>query len=104
MIFDECHRSHFGDCHKNIVGFFKNLQIFGFTGTPIFSENARIIKGIAETTDQIFGERLHTYTIVNAIADKNVLPFRYEYVGRVDISDDVKDEKVYNIDEEKLYY
>ena len=103
FIFDECHRSQFGEMHKSIIKKFKKYYIFGFTGTPIFQENARTIKGIAETTEQIFGDKLHTYTIVNAIADKNVLPFRYEYVGRVDIRDDVKDEKVYNIDEEKLF-
>ena len=103
FIFDECHRSQFGEMHKSIIKKFKKYYIFGFTGTPIFQENARTIKGIAETTEQIFGDKLHTYTIVNAIADKNVLPFRYEYVGRVDIRDGVKDEKVYNIDEEKLF-
>ena len=103
FIFDECHRSQFGDMHKAIIKKFNKYYLFGFTGTPIFPENARTIKGISETTEQIFGERLHTYTIVNAIADKNVLPFRYEYVGRVDLRDDVKDEKVYNIDEEKLF-
>ena len=103
FIFDECHRSQFGDMHKSIIKKFNKYYIFGFTGTPIFPENSRTIKGISETTEQVFGERLHTYTIVNAIADKNVLPFRYEYVGRVDISDDVKDEKVYSIDEEKLF-
>ena len=103
FIFDECHRSQFGEMHKSIIKKFKKYYIFGFTGTPIFPENARTNKGISETTEQVFGERLHTYTIVNAIADKNVLPFRYEYVGRVDINDDVKDEKIYNIDEEKLF-
>ena len=103
FIFDECHRSQFGDMHKAIIKKFKKYYIFGFTGTPIFSENARTINGITETTEQVFGERLHTYTIVNAIADKNVLPFRYEYVGRVDIRDNVKDEKVYSINEEKLF-
>ena len=103
FIFDECHRSQFGDMHKSIVKKFKKYYLFGFTGTPIFPENARTIKGISETTEQIFGKRLHTYTIVNAIADKNVLPFRYEYVGRIDIASNVKDEKVYNIDEEKLF-
>ena len=103
FIFDECHRSQFGEMHKSIIKKFNKYYIFGFTGTPIFPENARTIKGISETTEQVFGERLHTYTIVNAIADKNVLPFRYEYVGRVDVSDDVKDEKVYSIDEEKLF-
>lgn len=103
FIFDECHRSQFGDMHKSIIKKFNKYYLFGFTGTPIFPENARTIKGISETTEQIFGERLHTYTIVNAIADKNVLPFRYEYVGRIDIRDGVQDEKVYNIDEEKLF-
>ena len=103
FIFDECHRSQFGEMHKSIIKKFKKYYIFGFTGTPIFPENARTVKGISETTEQVFGERLHTYTIVNAIADKNVLPFRYEYVGRVDIRDDTKDEKIYNIDEEKFF-
>ena len=103
FIFDECHRSQFGEMHKSIIKKFKKYYIFGFTGTPIFPENARTIKGISETTEQVFGEKLHTYTIVNAIADKNVLPFRYEYVGKIDIRDDVKDEKIYNIDVEKLF-
>lgn len=103
FIFDECHRSQFGEMHKSIIKKFNKYYIFGFTGTPIFPENARTIKGISETTEQVFGERLHTYTIVNAIADKNVLPFRYEYIGRVDVSEDIKDEKVYSIDEEKLF-
>lgn len=103
FIFDECHRSQFGDMHKAIIKNFNKYYLFGFTGTPIFPENARVIKGISETTEQIFGERLHTYTIVNAIADKNVLPFRYEYIGRIDMAGNVRDEKVYNIDEEKLF-
>ncbi|MGM9882060.1 MAG: type I restriction endonuclease subunit R [Bacilli bacterium] len=103
FIFDECHRSQFGEMHKSIIKKFKKYYIFGFTGTPIFPENARTIKGISETTEQVFGDKLHTYTIVNAIADKNVLPFRYEYVGRVDIKDNVQDEKVYSIDEEKVF-
>ncbi len=75
MIFDECHRSHFGECHKNIVNFFKNLQIFGFTGTPIFVENA--VDG--HTTKEIFGKCLHKYLIKDAIADENVLGFLVEY-------------------------
>lgn len=75
MIFDECHRSHFGDCHKNIVNFFKNLQIFGFTGTPIFAENAKQ----EHTTAEIFGDCLHKYLIKDAIADENVLGFLVEY-------------------------
>lgn len=103
FIFDECHRSQFGDMHNNIVKKFKKWIIFGFTGTPIFAQNAKTKKGIMRTTEQTFGSKLHTYTIVNAINDKNVLPFRYEYVGRVDIKDNVKDEQVYAIDREKAY-
>lgn len=75
MIFDECHRSHFGDCHKNIVNFFKDLQIFGFTGTPIFAENAKQ----EHTTAEVFGDCLHKYLIKDAIADENVLGFLVEY-------------------------
>lgn len=75
MIFDECHRSHFGDCHKNIVRFFSNLQLFGFTGTPIFTENAKQ----EHTTAEVFGECLHRYLIKDAIADENVLGFLVEY-------------------------
>lgn len=75
MIFDECHRSHFGDCHKNIVKFFNHLQIFGFTGTPIFKENAKQ----GHTTAEIFGNCLHKYLIKDAIADENVLGFLVEY-------------------------
>ena len=81
MIFDECHRSHFGDCHRNIVNFFRNLQIFGFTGTPIFPENAK--QDI--TTFEVFGECLHKYMIKDAIADENVLGFLVEYYqGKLD--------------------
>ena len=75
MIFDECHRSHFGDCHKNIVKFFSNLQIFGFTGTPIFVENAKQ----EHTTTEVFEDCLHRYLIKDAIADENVLGFLVEY-------------------------
>ena len=75
MIFDECHRSHFGDCHKNIIHFFDNLQIFGFTGTPIFADNAKQ----EHTTKEVFGECLHKYLIKDAIADENVLGFLVEY-------------------------
>lgn len=78
MIFDECHRSHFGDSHKNIVKFFNNLQIFGFTGTPIFAENSTD----KHTTKEIFGECLHKYLIKDAIADENVLGFLVEYYHR----------------------
>ena len=85
MIFDECHRSHFGECHKNIVNFFRNLQIFGFTGTPIFVENAK--QDI--TTKEVFGDCLHKYMIKDAIADENVLGFLVEYYqGKLDASQD----------------
>lgn len=75
LIFDECHRSHFGDSHKNIVRFFTNTQIFGFTGTPIFKENSKNDR----TTEEIFGKCLHKYLIKDAIADENVLGFLIEY-------------------------
>ena len=75
MIFDECHRSHFGESHKRIMKFFDNAQIFGFTGTPIFTENA--VDG--HTTKEIFGNCLHQYLIKDAIADENVLGFLVEY-------------------------
>ena len=75
MIFDECHRSHFGDCHKNIIKFFSNLQIFGFTGTPIFVENAKQ----EHTTKEVFSDCLHRYLIKDAISDENVLGFLVEY-------------------------
>ena len=87
MILDECHRSHFGECHKNIVRFFKNLQIFGFTGTPIFSENARG----EHTTAEVFDTCLHRYLIKDAIADENVLGFLVEYYkenGDVDVMEE----------------
>ena len=78
MIFDECHRSQFGDMHKNITGFFSNIRYYGFTGTPIFEENANNKR----TTKDIFGERLHEYLIKDAIADENVLGFLVEYHGK----------------------
>lgn len=85
MIFDECHRSHFGECHKNIVNFLRNLQIFGFTGTPIFVENAK--QDI--TTKEVFGDCLHKYMIKDAIADENVLGFLVEYYqGKLDANQD----------------
>ena len=103
FIFDECHRSQFGDMHKAIVKNFKKYYLFGFTGTPIFPKNVQTIKSVGQTTEQVFGEKLHTYTIVDAINDKNVLPFRYEFVKNIDISEDVKDEQVYGINREKVF-
>jgi len=78
LMFDECHRSQFGDMHKKITQFFSNLQYFGFTGTPIFSKNANKNR----TTKDIFGDQLHTYVIQDAIRDENVLGFCVEYMGK----------------------
>lgn len=102
MIFDECHRSQFGDMHKSIVKNFKNYHIFGFTGTPIFAANAPAGGHPAfSTTGQLFGEKLHTYTIVNAINDGNVLPFRIDYLNTIKTPSPIKDEKIRDIDREK---
>lgn len=118
IIFDECHRSQFGEMHRAITKMFKKYAIFGFTGTPIFAANANLSTGsritnpkqafiksdkqaIFKTTDQLFGNRLHTYTVVHAINDKNVLPFKVDFVNTV------KDNKGDNtlieaIDDEKV--
>lgn len=102
IIFDECHRSQFGEMHQTITNAFKKYHLFGFTGTPIFAENAVMNKkSKAQTTAQLFGEQLHTYTIVDAIADKNVLPFRIDYIRTMKEQEDVKDSKVWDIDREK---
>ena len=100
IIFDECHRSQFGDMHKAIVDYFRQYYMFGFTGTPIFSLNAETGTQNPNyvTTEQTFGDQLHTYTIVDAINDKNVLPFRVDYIKTMDIDDDIDDEKVRDID------
>jgi type I restriction enzyme R subunit len=82
FIFDECHRSQFGDTHKRITAFFTNYQMFGFTGTPIFVDNAHKNEHGKRTTKDLFGTCLHKYTIVDAIRDENVLKFKIEYVGR----------------------
>ena len=79
LIFDECHRSQFGDMGTAIRKAFKKYHLFGFTGTPIFAENAGTSGGPLRTTEQVFGDRLHTYTIVDAISDENVLPFKVSY-------------------------
>lgn len=103
LIFDECHRSQFGDMHAAITKAFKNYHLFGFTGTPIFAMNASS-GGRADlrTTEQAFGEKLHTYTIVNAIADRNVLPFKVDYVSTVREAEDIEDKKVSDIDREAV--
>ena len=103
IIFDECHRSQFGEMHQAIVKNFKKYYIFGFTGTPIFSVNAGRSKSGLFTTAQTFGDQLHTYTIVDAINDKNVLPFRVDYIKTMEMDNDVIDEQVWDIDREKAY-
>ena len=104
IIFDECHRSQFGDMHTSITRYFKKYYIFGFTGTPIFAMNAGTSKNPElRTTAQVFGEKLHTYTIVDAINDKNVLPFRIDYIKTMDKEPDIDDEKVWDIDRESAY-
>ncbi len=102
LIFDECHRSQFGDMHKAITKAFNKYHIFGFTGTPIFAINASSSgHPDLKTTEQAFGEKLHTYTIVDAITDKNVLPFKVDYVSTVKEAENIEDEQVKNIDREK---
>ena len=102
FIFDECHRSQFGDMHTAIIRKFKRYHLFGFTGTPIFSANAGAGgKYDLKTTEQAFGRQLHIYTIVDAIADGNVLPFRVDYVSTMREQEDIKDEQVRNIDRER---
>ena len=101
LIFDECHRSQFGDMHVSITKNFKNYHIFGFTGTPIFAENSGAGKHHnLKTTAQAFGDKLHTYTIVDAINDGNVLPFRIDYVNTVKEKSSVRDKQVKAIDTE----
>ena len=102
IIFDECHRSQFGDMHAAIVKSFKKYYLFGFTGTPIFPANiGDLTKSKFFTTQQTFGDKLHTYTIVDAINDKNVLPFRVDYIKTMDMGDDIDDEPVWDIAREK---
>ncbi len=101
IIFDECHRSQFGDMHAAITKAFKNYHIFGFTGTPIFAKNASSGGRIdLKTTEQAFGDKLHTYTIVDAISDKNVLPFKVDFVSTIREAEDIEDKKVSDIDRE----
>ncbi|MFT0693216.1 type I restriction endonuclease subunit R [Acinetobacter bereziniae] len=105
FIFDECHRSQFGDTHRNIKKFFSNAQMFGFTGTPIFEKNSLSKAGLKLTTDYLFNDRLHEYVIVDAIRDRNVLQFQIDYRGKytakgmdTDVLDDVE-----GIDTKELY-
>ena len=101
IIFDECHRSQFGDMHRNVTRAFKRYHLFGFTGTPIFAVNAgRGGNPNLRTTEQAFGDRLHAYTIVDAITDRNVLPFRVDYVNTIKVPEDLTDRQVSAIDTE----
>ncbi|PJI86657.1 type I restriction endonuclease subunit R [Luteimicrobium subarcticum] len=101
IVFDECHRSQFGDMHTAITKAFTRYHLFGFTGTPIFAANAGTGGNpTLRTTAQAFGDKLHTYTIVDAISDKNVLPFRIDYVNTVKVGA-VVDKQVSSIDAER---
>ena len=102
IIFDECHRSQFGDMHSAITKSFKKYHLFGFTGTPIFAVNSNSnSKADLRTTEQAFGKKLHTYTIVDAIMDKNVLPFRIDYISTMREQENISDAKVWDIDRER---
>ncbi|WP_119055047.1 MULTISPECIES: type I restriction endonuclease subunit R [Acinetobacter] len=107
FIFDECHRSQFGDTHQNIKKFFSNAQMFGFTGTPIFEENSQSKAGLKLTTDYLFNQRLHEYVIVDAIRDRNVLQFQIDYRGKYTAKGMQNnldyDEDVEGIDTQELY-
>ena len=99
FIFDECHRSQFGDTHQNIVSYFENIQLFGFTGTPILAENANGEK----TTASLFGKCLHKYVITDAIRDENVLRFSIEYIQTFKKKDNIIDLKVEKINETEVF-
>ena len=101
LIFDECHRSQFGDMREVINKRFKKYMIFGFTGTPIFTKNAG---GAMQTTEQAFGDKLHTYTIINAINDKNVLRFRVDYQRTMHMKDEVESKEVWGIDTDEALH
>ena len=102
IVFDECHRSQFGDMHTAITKAFRRYHLFGFTGTPIFAANASSGGNVQlRTTEQAFGDKLHTYTIVDAITDKNVLPFRIDYVNTIKTPVGLADKQVSGIDREK---
>ena len=102
LIFDECHRSQFGDMHKAIVKKFKKYHMFGITGTPIFPQNAGGIRNMEfTTTEGAFGDQLHSYTIVDAIRDGNVLPFKVDYIRTMREEDEISNEQMNNIDRER---
>ncbi len=100
MIFDECHRSQLGSMHRDITKAFKKYHLFGFTGTPIFVENCDKNNPLG-TTEKKFGKCLHQYTIIDAIRDKNVLPFRVEYHNTIKAKESIKDDKIKAVDEKR---
>ena len=104
LIFDECHRSQFNEMHAAITKAFKRYHMFGFTGTPIFPQNSSS-NGLPnlKTTEQAFGDRLHSYTIVNAINDQNVLPFRIDYIKTMKEKEGVREDQVWGIDTDKAF-
>lgn len=105
MIFDECHRSQFGEMHAQIVKRFRRYMIFGFTGTPIFSVNAQKTgKSNLKTTEQVFGDQLHSYTIINAINDRNVLPFHVDYISTMKAKAEIADTSVWGIEEDSALH
>ncbi|MGL4721782.1 MAG: type I restriction endonuclease subunit R [Desulfovibrionaceae bacterium] len=101
LIFDECHRSQFGDMHKAIIRAFTKYYLFGFTGTPIFAQNIGNSSNPLETTEQVFGSKLHAYTLADATIDNNVLHFLVDYISTMKEAEDITDKKVQNIDKEK---
>ncbi|WP_436906079.1 type I restriction endonuclease subunit R [Acinetobacter johnsonii] len=107
FIFDECHRSQFGETHQNIKKFFSNAQMFGFTGTPIFEKNSQSKAGLKLTTDYLFNACLHKYVIVDAIRDRNVLQFQIDYRGKYTAkgmaTNDSYEKDVEGIDTKELY-
>ena len=107
FIFDECHRSQFGETHQNIKKFFSKAQMFGFTGTPIFEENSQSKAGLKLTTDYLFNDCLHRYVIVDAIRDRNVLQFQIDYRGKYTAkgleADTNYNDDVEGIDTQELY-
>ena len=107
FIFDECHRSQFGETHQNIKKFFSNAQMFGFTGTPIFEKNSQSKAGLKLTTDYLFNACLHKYVIVDAIRDRNVLQFQIDYRGKYTAkgmaTNESYEEDVEGIDTKELY-
>ena len=103
FIFDECHRSQFGDTHKRIVNFFTDHQLFGFTGTPIFEDNAHIENSLKYTTAMLFDKCLHRYVITDAIRDENVLKFSIEYYNIFKSKGNTTDTKVEDIDTQEVY-